>query len=125
MVALLARPVLTLAIAAAGRSIRAPADGRLTEGGDDVFTTAVCGALPASYLLGAALLAAGGSVLAVGLLHASFNASAQLTATHGQRPAWVALTLLTTIVAAVAVRAQARLDDRGYASAGSVSTLTR
>jgi membrane protease YdiL (CAAX protease family) len=194
VVALLALPVLTLAIAAAGGSIRAPADGWLTETGDYLFMTVVFGALLANlweetawagfaqdrlvrergllrgslvtaipfalihlplafedgglrgtsggslaitwavlivsapvfrYLLGATLLATGGSVLAVGLLHASFNASSQLTAVHGQWPAWVALALLTAVVAAVRVRAQARLDDRGYASVGSVSTLTR
>lgn len=69
-----------------------------------------------------ALLRTGGSVLAVALLHASFNGSSQLTAVHGVWPPLVALGALTAVAA---VRAQARLAERGYASAGSVSTLTR
>ena len=79
------------------------------------------------YLLGMTLLDTGGSVLAVAVLHASFNASQNLGSVHGWWPAYVALPVLTVLVATARRRrpAQARLDDRGYASAGSVSTLTR
>jgi membrane protease YdiL (CAAX protease family) len=76
----------------------------------------------ARYLYGMTLVDTGGSVLAVGILHASFNASGQLAAVHGWWPSTVALVVLTL---ATAVWRQARLEDRGYASAGSVSTLTR
>jgi membrane protease YdiL (CAAX protease family) len=76
----------------------------------------------ARYLYGMTLVDTGGSVLAVAVLHASFNASGELGAVHGWWPAPVALVLLT--VATGAWR-HARLDERGYASAGSVSTLTR
>jgi CHASE2 domain-containing sensor protein len=76
----------------------------------------------ARYLYGLTLLDTGGSVLAVGILHASFNASGKLAAVHGWWPAPVALVLLTL---ATAAWRHARLEDRGYASAGSVSTLTR
>ena len=77
------------------------------------------------YLLGMTLLGTGGSVLAVAILHASFNASGGLTAVHGWWPSYVAMLVLVAVMAAVRRRGQARADDRGYASAGSVSTLTR
>ena len=77
------------------------------------------------YLLGMTLLGTGGSVLAVGILHASCNASGALGAVHGWWPSYAAMLVLVAAVAAVRGRGQARADDRGYASAGSVSTLTR
>jgi membrane protease YdiL (CAAX protease family) len=77
------------------------------------------------YLFGMTLLDTGGSVLAVAVLHASFNASQNLSSVHGWWPAYVALPVLTVLVAATRGRRQAKLEDRGYASAGSVSTLTR
>ena len=79
------------------------------------------------YLLGMTLLDTGGSVLAVAVLHASFNAAQSMGSVHGWWPAYVALPILTLLVAVARLRrpVQARLDDRGYASAGSVSTLTR
>jgi membrane protease YdiL (CAAX protease family) len=77
------------------------------------------------YLLGMTLVDTGGSVLAVAILHASFNASQNLTPVHGWWPTYVALPVLTVLVALARRRNQAKLDDRGYASAGSVSTLTR
>ena len=43
------------------------------------------------YLLGVTLAATGGSVLAVALLHASFNASGALASVHGWWPAYVAM----------------------------------
>jgi membrane protease YdiL (CAAX protease family) len=188
---LLALPLLTLLIAAAGGSLRSPDGGWLKEVGGYLFLTLVFGALLgnvweetawagfaqtrlmerhgllrgslltaipfalihlplaweenglggtsgrdlaiawtmlivvapfARYLYGMTLLDTGGSVLAVGILHASFNASGTLGAVHGWWPAPVALVLLTL---ATAAWRQARLEDRGYASAGSVSTLTR
>jgi CAAX protease family protein len=47
------------------------------------------------YLVGTQLIDTGGSVLAVGILHASFNASGQMAAIHGweQVPAVIVLTL--------------------------------
>ena len=188
---LLALPLLTLAVAAAGGSLRAPDGGWLREVGGYLFLTLVFGALLgnvweetawagfaqsrliarhgllrgslltaipfalihlplafeehglrgtsggdlaltwtlliaiapfARYLYGMTLVDTGGSVLAVGVLHASFNATGQLGAVHGWWPSTVALVLLTV---ATAAWRHARLEDRGYASAGSVSTLTR
>jgi membrane protease YdiL (CAAX protease family) len=83
------------------------------------------------YLLGMTLIGTGGSVLAVAILHASFNALGVLGSVHGWWPGYVALPALLALMLAVrwAVSGrradQARLDERGYASAGSVSTLTR
>ncbi len=188
---LLALPVLTLAIAAAGGSLRSPDGGWVKEVTGYLFLTLIFGAvlgnvweetawagfaqtrlierhgllrgslltaipfalihLPlaweenglhgtsgkdlalawtlliviapvARYLYGMTLVDTGGSVLAVAILHASFNASGKLAAVHGWWPSTVAIVLLTL---ATAAWRQARLDDRGYASAGSVSTLTR
>jgi membrane protease YdiL (CAAX protease family) len=86
------------------------------------WTVLILSAPFARYLFGLTLLGTGGSVLAVALIHASFNASGELGAVHGWWPSYLALIVLTV---ALAVVRQARLDDRGYASAGSVSTLTR
>jgi membrane protein implicated in regulation of membrane protease activity len=83
------------------------------------------------YLLGMTLLGTGGSVLAVAILHASFNASGGLASVHGWWPSYVAMLALFALMVAVRrvapsrLRPQARLEERGYASAGSVSTLTR
>ncbi|HET6534003.1 MAG TPA: CPBP family intramembrane glutamic endopeptidase [Actinoplanes sp.] len=76
----------------------------------------------ARYLYGLTLLGTGGSLLAVAVVHASFNASGALASVSAWWPSSVALVLITVVVA---VTRQARVDDRGYASAGSVSTLTR
>ena len=188
---LLAMPVVTLLIAAAGGSLRFPDGGVLKEAGGYLFLTLVFGALLgnvweetawagfaqtrlmerhgllrgslltaipfalihlplaweehglhgtsgrdlalawtllivaapfARYLYGMTLIDTGGSVLAVAILHASFNGAGQLAAVHGWWPPTVALVVLTL---ATAAWRQARLEDRGYASAGSVSTLTR
>jgi uncharacterized protein len=89
------------------------------------WTVLILAAPVMRYLLGMTLLGTGGSVLAVGILHASFNASSGLSAVHGWWPAYVAMLVLVAVIAAVRRRGQARVDDRGYASAGSVSTLTR
>jgi uncharacterized protein len=95
-----------------------------TSGGDLALSWAVLivSAPFARYLYGMTLVDTGGSVLAVAILHASFNGAGQLAAVHGWWPGPVALILLTL---ATAAWRQARLEDRGYASAGSVSTLTR
>jgi uncharacterized protein len=77
------------------------------------------------YLLGMTLVGTGGSVLAVAILHASFNASGALSAVHGWWPSYVAMLVLVAVMAAARRGVQTRLDDRGYASEGSVSTLTR
>jgi hypothetical protein len=74
------------------------------------------------YLIGATLLGTGGSLLAAGILHASVNASGQLAAVSSWWPGTVAMPLLAVLVA---VRRHAKFDDLGYASEGSVSTLTR
>jgi membrane protease YdiL (CAAX protease family) len=80
------------------------------------------------YLFGTVLIDSGGSVLAVAILHASFNGAQKLGAVHGQWQIFAALLLLTLLV--VVYRrwkglGQARFEERGYASVGSVSTLTR
>ena len=72
------------------------------------------------YLLGATLIDTAGSLLAVGILHASFNATQQLTVLDEQwwQP-YLALPVLTVLVAVsrrpreTARDAQARLDERG------------
>jgi membrane protease YdiL (CAAX protease family) len=67
------------------------------------------------YLAGTQLIDTGGSVLAVGLLHASFNASGQLAAIDGwqQVPAMIVLTL-----AVIAYRRfRGRSFSQGYAPA--------
>jgi uncharacterized protein len=89
------------------------------------WTVLILAAPVMRYLLGMTLLGTGGSVLAVAILHASFNASGALGAVHGWWPSYAAMLVLVAAVAAVRGRGQARADDRGYASAGSVSTLTR
>ena len=89
------------------------------------WTVLILGAPFLRYLLGMTLVGTGGSVLAVAILHASFNASGALRAVHGWWPSYVAMLVLVAVMAAVRRRVQARVDDRGYASAGSVSTLTR
>jgi membrane protease YdiL (CAAX protease family) len=89
------------------------------------WTVLIVGAPFLRYLLGMTLVGTGGSVLAVAILHASFNASGALSAVHGWWPSYAAMLVLVALTAAVRRRGQARLDDRGYASAGSVSTLTR
>jgi membrane protease YdiL (CAAX protease family) len=192
--ALLAMPALTLAIAAAGGSLRSPGGGWMSEIAGYLFFTLIFGAvlgnvweetawagfaqtrlierhgllraslltaipfalihLPLAfeehgltgtsgrdlaltwsvlivsapfqrYLMGMTLVGTGGSVLAVAIVHASVNASGQLDAVHGWWPSSVAMGVLTVLTAILRRRDQARLDDRGYASAGSVSTLTR
>jgi membrane protease YdiL (CAAX protease family) len=68
------------------------------------------------YLVGTQLIDTGGSVLAVGLLHASFNASGQMAAIHGWEniPAMIVLTL--------AVIVYRRYRGRSF-SRGSVAAL--
>jgi membrane protease YdiL (CAAX protease family) len=51
------------------------------------------------YLYGATLLDTGGSVLAVAVLHASFNGAQQLGAVHGQWQVFAALAVLTLLTA--------------------------
>lgn len=51
------------------------------------------------YLIGTVLVDTGGSVLAVGLLHAAFNASGGLAAVDGQLPSIAAVVVLTLLVA--------------------------
>jgi membrane protease YdiL (CAAX protease family) len=57
------------------------------------------------YLAGVLLLETGGSILAVGLLHASFNASGQLSSTRGD---WQFIPALVLLTAAVAVTRKVR-----------------
>jgi hypothetical protein len=61
----------------------------------------ICVAPFLRYLAGALLVDTGGSVLAVGLLHASFNAAGHLSAADGGWQFIPALILLTLLVAAV------------------------
>jgi hypothetical protein len=88
------------------------------------WTVLIVGAPFLRYLLGMTLVGTGGSVLAVAIMHASF-ASGALSAVHGWWPSYAAMLVLVALTAAARRRGQARLDDRGYASAGSVSTFTR
>jgi membrane protease YdiL (CAAX protease family) len=89
------------------------------------WTVLILSAPVLRYLCGVTLAGTGGSVLAVAILHASFNASGALTSVHGWWPSYVAMLVLVALVVVVRRRPQARLEERGYASAGSVSTLTR
>jgi CAAX protease family protein len=89
------------------------------------WTVLIVGAPFLRYLFGMTLVGTGGSVLAVAILHASFNASGALSAVHGWWPSYIAMLVLVAVMAAARRGAQTRLDDRGYASEGSVSTLTR
>ena len=66
------------------------------------------------YLFGATLIDTGGSVLAVAVLHASFNGSQQLAAVHGEWQIFVAVAVLTVLTAAYQARA-----TRGSTSAGT------
>jgi membrane protease YdiL (CAAX protease family) len=52
------------------------------------------------YVYGTTMLDAGGSVLAVAIIHASFNATQKLGAVHGQWPPLVAMLLMVVLVAA-------------------------
>jgi membrane protease YdiL (CAAX protease family) len=52
------------------------------------------------YLYGTFLIDSGGSVLAVGIVHASFNASQKLGAVHGQWQVLVAVVVFTVLVVA-------------------------
>ncbi len=59
------------------------------------------------YVYGTTMLDAGGSVLAVGIIHASFNATQKLGAVHGQWPPLVAMLLMVVLVAAYRSRRRA------------------
>lgn len=66
------------------------------------------------YLVGTVLVDTGGSVLAVGLLHASFNSSGSLAAVEGQLPSIFAVVVLTLAVA-VYRTSRGRSPVTGYA----------
>jgi uncharacterized protein len=66
------------------------------------------------YLVGTQLIDTGGSVLAVGLLHASFNASGQMTAIPGGWQNIPAMIIVTLAVIAYR-RYRGRLVSQGYA----------
>ena len=68
------------------------------------WTVLILTAPAARLLYGAVLLGTGGSVLAVAVLHASFNASGQVAAVHGQWPVFVALAALLALVVVAARR---------------------
>jgi hypothetical protein len=57
-------------------------------------------------------------VLAVAILHASFNASGQITAIHGWWPSYAALAVLAALTAAhrARTRSRARVDPRATAT---------
>jgi len=67
------------------------------------------------YLLGTQLVDTGGSILAIGLLHASFNAAGQMSAVHGGWQYVPAMVLLTLIVIAYR-RWRGRSFTQGYAA---------
>jgi uncharacterized protein len=68
------------------------------------------------YLLGTQLIDSGGSILAIGLLHASFNASGQLSAVPSGWQYIPAMILLTLAVVGYR-RLRGRSFSRGYAPA--------
>ena len=65
------------------------------------------------YLLGTQLIDSGGSILAIGLLHSSFNAAGQLTAVAGDWQYIPAMILFTLAVIAYR-RLRGRSFSRGY-----------
>ena len=76
------------------------------------------------YLLGTQLVDSGGSILAIGLLHASFNASGQLSAVPGGWQYVPAMILLTLAVIGYR-RLRGRSFTRGYAPALVAPTTVR
>jgi membrane protease YdiL (CAAX protease family) len=66
------------------------------------------------YLIGTQLIDSGGSILAIGILHASFNASGQLTAVSG---GWQYIPAMIILTSAVIVyrRLRGRSFSRGFA----------
>lgn len=76
------------------------------------------------YLLGTQLIDSGGSILAIGLLHASFNAAGQLSAVPGGWQYIPAMILLTLAVIAYR-RFRGRSFNRGFAPALLAPTTIR
>lgn len=76
------------------------------------------------YLLGTQLIDSGGSILAIGLLHASFNAAGQLSAVRGGWQYIPAMILLTLAVIAYR-RFRGRSFNRGFAPALLAPTTIR
>jgi uncharacterized protein len=68
------------------------------------------------HLLGTQLIDSGGSILAIGLLHASFNASGQLSAVPGEWQ-YVPATIMLTIAVIVYRRWRCRSFTHGFAPA--------
>ena len=68
------------------------------------------------YLLGTQLIDSGGSILAIGLLHASFNAAGQMSAVPGGWQYVPAMIVLTVAVIAYR-RVRGRFFSRGLAPA--------
>ena len=68
------------------------------------------------YLLGTQLIDSGGSILAIGLLHASFNAAGQMSAVPGGWQYIPAMIMLTLAVIAYR-RWRGRSFTRGFAPA--------
>jgi uncharacterized protein len=76
------------------------------------------------YLLGTQLIDSGGSILAIGLLHSSFNASGQLSAIAGDWQYIPAMILLTLAVIGYR-RLRGRSFTRGFAPALVAPTTVR
>jgi hypothetical protein len=68
------------------------------------------------YLLGTQLVDSGGSILAIGLLHASFNAAGQMSAVPGGWQ-YIPAMIMLTIAVIVFRRWRGRSFTHGYASA--------
>jgi CAAX protease family protein len=76
------------------------------------------------YLVGTQLIDSGGSILAIGVLHSSFNAAGQLTAVAGDWPYIPAIIVLTIAVIAYR-RLRGRSFTRGFAPALVAPTTMR
>jgi membrane protease YdiL (CAAX protease family) len=76
------------------------------------------------YLIGTQLIDSGGSILAIGILHASFNASGQLSAVPGGWQ-YIPAMILLTLAVIVYRRLRGRSFSRGFAPALVAPTTTR
>jgi uncharacterized protein len=76
------------------------------------------------YLLGTQLIDSGGSILAIGLLHSSFNATGQLSAVAGDWQ-YIPAMILLTLAVIVYRRLRGRSFARGFAPALVAPTTMR
>jgi CAAX protease family protein len=96
---------------------------RLEEAALNLFLIAVVAPF-FRYLLGTQLIDSGGSILAIGLLHASFNAAGQLSAVPGGWQ-YIPAMILLTLAVIVYRRSRGRSFTRGFAPALVAPTTIR